>query len=489
MGQLLTESLLLAALGGAMSLLVARWTLGFVRSVLPAEAAGTVPGQLDPRILLFAGVLSIGTGVLFGIYPAIANSRPDLQGILKAGSGQPSGARAAARFRNTLVTAQIALSTALLVPAGLFIRSLSNVSRIDLGVDDAGAVVMFQVAPELNGYEDERNMEILQRIEEEVGSVPGVTAVSAGMVPIMAGSSWGTDVSVEGFESGPDIDSNSRLNRVGPGYFSTLGIPLIAGREFDASDTQGAPLVAVVNEAFTRKFNLDGAQAVGKWMSDEGGGQSEFNIQIVGVVQDARYSDVKDEAPPVFFTPYRQADRMGFMTFYARTAIEPEGLLAQVPSVVAGVDANLPVEELKTLEAQVKDNVFLDRIISTLSAAFAVLATTLAAVGLYGVLAYTVAQRTREIGLRMALGAGRARVRKMVLSQMTRMLVVGGVLGVVFAILLGRAAQSLLFGIEGYDPLVLAAVAVLLSTIALGAALVPAQRASRVDPMDALRYE
>ncbi|MEX2472121.1 MAG: FtsX-like permease family protein, partial [Gemmatimonadota bacterium] len=315
------------------------------------------------------------------------------------------------------------------------------------------------------------------------------TGVSAGMVPIMAGSSWGTDVSVEGFESGPDIDSNARLNRVGPGYFSTLGIALVAGREFDASDADGAPLVAVVNKAFTRKFNLDGAQAVGKYMATGGSGETELDVQIVGVIQDAKYADVKDETPPVFYTPYRQAESMGFMTFYARTAVEPGALLSQIPGVVARVDSNLPVEELKTLEAQVRDNVFLDRIISTLSAAFAVLATTLAAVGLYGVLAYTVAQRTREIGLRMALGAGRARVRKMIVAQMTRMLLVGGVVGIALAVALGRAAQSLLFGVGGFDPVVLAGVAVLLSAIALGAAFIPAQRASQVDPMDALRYE
>jgi predicted permease len=489
MRQLLTESVLLAALGGVASLAVARWTLRFIASVLPPEAVSALTLGLDPRVVAFAAALSVGTGVLFGLYPAVSNSRPDLQSILKAGSGQPSGARQAARFRSTLVTAQIALSTALLVPAGLFIRSLSNVSRIDLGVTEAGEVVTFHVAPELNGYEDERNMEIYQGIEQQLAAMPGVSAVSAGLVPIMAGNSWGTDVSVEGFESGPDIDSNSRFNRIGAGYFGALGIPLLAGREFDASDTDGTPMVAVVNEAFTRKFNLNGAQAVGKYMSSNASHDSELDLEIVGVVRDAKYSDVKDETPPVFYTPYRQSDFMGFMTFYARTQIEPDEILAQIPSIVGRVDANLPVEELKTLEAQVQDNVFLDRIISTLSAAFAVLATVLASIGLYGVLAYTVAQRTREIGLRMALGAGRARIRQMVLRQMTRMLLLGGIVGVVLAVALGRAAQSLLFGVQGYDPVVLAGVAVLLSGIAVGAALIPARRASRVDPMDALRYE
>ncbi len=489
LGQLLTESLLLASMGGAMSLLVARWTLGFIASVLPAEAASTLTLTLDPSVLLFAGVLSMGTGIVFGLYPAVTNSRPDLQSILKAGSGQPSGARQAARFRTTLVTAQIALSTALLVPAGLFIKSLSNVSQIDLGVEGAGEIVTFQIAPELNGYESERSRALFQQIEEGLAALPGVTGVSGGMVPILAGSSWGTDVSVEGFESGPDINSNSRYNLVGPGYFGTLGMPLVAGREFDASDTEGSPLVAIVNEAFTRKFNLDGGQAVGKWMASGGSRQSELDIQIVGVVEDAKYNDVKGEIPPVFFRPYRQSLDFGFMTFYARTGVDTGSIISAIPSVVARADGNLPIEEMKTLEQQVRENVFLDRIISTLSAAFAVLATLLAAIGLYGVLAYTVAQRTREIGLRMALGAGRDRVRRMVLGQMARMLVIGGVLGVVIAIALGRAAQSLLFGIQGFDPFVILGVVVLLAGIALGAAFIPAQRASRVDPMDALRYE
>ncbi|MBT8487227.1 MAG: ABC transporter permease [Gemmatimonadetes bacterium] len=487
-GQLLTESILLAAMGGAASLAVARWTLVSISRVLPPEAASTFDLAIDPQMVGFTALLSLGTGVVFGMYPALHATRMDLAGMLKTTLGQPSGARAAQRFRNGLVTAQIALSMTLLVAAGLFIKSLSNVSRVDLGLNTEN-VVMFSVAPALNGYEPDRSADFFVRLEEELAALPGVTAVSTDRVGILGGSSWGNDVSVQGFAWEPGVDANSRVNWVGPGYFSTLGMPLVAGREFTPSDGDGAPGVVIVNEAFSRKFELEGPQAVGKFMSDNGSGQDDLDLEIVGVVQDAKYSDVKQAAPPLFFLPYRQDRTIGGLVYYVRTALDPDEVMGQIGPVVSRLDPNLPVSDLKTLEEQVRDNVFLDRFIGTLSAAFAVLATILAAIGLYGVLAYTVSQRTREIGLRMALGAGSATVRAMVLKQVGRMVVVGGIIGVIAAIGLGRAAQSLLFGLEGYDVTVVGVVAVLLGLVGLGAGYIPASRASRVDPMQALRYE
>jgi predicted permease len=294
-------------------------------------------------------------------------------------------------------------------------------------------------------------------------------------------------VVVEGFESGLDIDAGSRYNEIGPNYFSTLGMPLLAGREFSVSDGANAPKVAIVNEAFTRKFGLDGRDAVGRFMGSGRG--DELDTQIIGVVQDAKYADVKRDVPPVFFRPYRQDDGLGSINFYVRTSLGPNQILAAIPPLMGQLDPNLPVEGLKTLERQVQENVLLDRLISTLSAAFAILATLLATVGLYGVLAYTVTQRTREIGLRMALGAGAGQVRGMVLKQVVRMTLIGGTVGLVAASFLGRAAESLLFGLQGSDPLVLVSVAVLLVGVALGAGFLPAQRASKIDPMEALRYE
>jgi ABC-type antimicrobial peptide transport system permease subunit len=255
------------------------------------------------------------------------------------------------------------------------------------------------------------------------------------------------------------------------------------------ADGPGAPGVAIVNEAFTRKFNLDGVRAVGKRMSSGGEPGDELDLEIVGVVQDSKYNDVKGEVPPLFITAARQDTMLGGLHFYARTAGDPASVLSAVPDLVRRLDPNLPVDGLQRVETQVNDNVFVDRMISSLAAAFAVLATVLAAIGLYGVMAYTVTQRTREIGLRMALGAEGRRVRGMVLSQVLRMAVIGGIIGGGAALLLGRAAGSLLFGIEGHDPWVMLGSAVLLSGVALGAGFVPAHRAARVDPMDALRSD
>jgi predicted permease len=486
--QLLIESVLLAFLGGVAGLVVARWTLGGIAASLPPEAIATLELRLSPSMILFAAALSLGTGIVFGMYPALHSTRPDLAAMLKTTLGQPAGARAAQRFRSALVTSQIALSMALLVAAGLFIKSLMNVSRVDLGLDPEN-IVMFTVSPELNGYEGSRSADFFIQLEEELAAIPGVTSVSADQVGLLGGSSWGNSVSVEGFDWEPGVDSGSRYNQVGAGYFSTLGMPLLAGREFTSSDGDGATPVVIVNEAFTRKFGLNGAEAVGKWMSDDGSQADELDTQIIGVVQDAKYSDVKDEVPPVFFNAYRQDRGIGSMTFYVRTALDTDAIIPRITPLVGGMDPDLPVDDIKTLQQQIQENVFLDRFISTMSAAFALLATILAAVGLYGVLAYTVAQRTREIGLRMALGAGRDNVRGMVLKQVGRMVLIGGGIGIVAAIGVGRAAQSLLYGLGGLDVPVVAIVTVLLAFVAFGAGYIPAMRASRVDPMQALRYE
>ena len=486
LAQLLTESCVLAGMGGVAGLVVARWTLAMIGSLLPPDVTRSLSLELSSSMLLFAAGLSLGTGLLFGLFPALHSTRPDLVTTLKAQAGQPSGARAAARFRTVLVTSQIALSMALLISAGLSVRSLMKVSRVDLGLK-IDNVVTFGVSPELSGYDSARSRAFFIRAEEELATIPGVTGVASSLVPLLAGNNWGSSVSVEGFQKGPDTDAGARYNEVSPGYFRTLGIPLMSGREFTPADAGDAPKVAIVNEAFTKKFGL-GRNAVGKRMSN-GQSDTKLDTEIIGVVQDAKYSEVKQKVPPLFFRPYRQNKAVGSLAFYIRTASDTDRTLRAVPDVMARLDPNLPLEQLKTLPQQARENVSLDRMISTLSASFALLATMLAAVGLYGVLAYTVAQRTREIGLRMALGASARDVRTMVLRQVALMVLVGGVIGIAAAIAMGISAESLLFELKGYDPSVIAISVVVLTVVALGAGFIPAERASRIDPMRALRYE
>jgi predicted permease len=375
---------------------------------------------------------------------------------------------------------------ALLVAAGLFAKSLLNVSKTELGLK-ADNVIMFSLSPALNGYKPEAALSFFERVEDALSVLPGVTAVTSGTVALLAGNNWGNNVAVDGFDAGPDTDTNSRFNLIGPQYFQTLGMTMIAGREFTRGDVLAQPRVAIVNEAFAKKFNL-GRDAIGKHMSDQGF-DGKKDIEIVGLVQNAKYSDVKREIPPQFFRPYRQDKNAGFITFYVRTAADPLPFMTNIPKAIARLDAQLPVEDLRTLPEQVKQNVFLDRFISVLSTAFACLATLLASVGLYGVLAYTVSQRTREFGVRMALGAAPGRVRGMVMRQVGLMTIVGGAIGLAGAIGLGKLSESLLYQLKGSDPIVLAGAAIALAVVALGAGFIPAHRASQVEPMRALRYE
>lgn len=483
--QLLTESLVLAVLGGLASLLVAVWTLKAIAGFMPPEALRTINFSLQPSMVLFSGLVALGTGLVFGLFPALHSTRDDLITVIRAGAGQIAGGAVASRFRAVLVTAQIALSMALLISAGLFLKSLVNVSRTDLGLETE-QVATFRISPMRSGYDSTRAAVLFEQVEQELAAMPGVTGVSNAVVAILNGNNWGTDVRVQGFDCGPDVDCNSRYNIVGTKFLDVLGMQLLSGREFTDSDRQGAARVAMVNEAFARKFNL-GKDVIGKFMSRNG--NDTLNIQIVGLVKDAAYSEVKDEIPPLFFSPWRQEARTGALTFYVRTSQRPEEVLQSVQALLRRMAPTVPVEDLKTLPQQVRENVFLDRMISTMASAFAVLATLLAAVGLYGVLAYSVTQRTREIGVRMALGADAARVRALVMRQMAVMTLIGSIIGVAAAFGLGRAAQSQLYQLEGHDPLVFSAAVVVLALVAFGAAWLPARRAALVDPMQALRYD
>ncbi|NNF38203.1 MAG: ABC transporter permease [Gemmatimonadetes bacterium] len=485
--QLMLESLLLAAAAGIAGIAVGHVTLALLQYFIPAEVGASIDVGMNGAVLAFTGAIALGTGFLFGIYPALHASRAELATLIRAGSGKGSSARAATRFRTALVTAQIALSVALLMSAGLFARSLANVGAVDLG-QDPEAVLQFTLSPSLNGYEPAESRILFDELEERLGALPGVADVTSSRVSILSGNSWGNDVSVEGYEWEPGMDANSRYNEVGPGFFSTMGIPLLAGREFTQADAEGTPKVAVINETFARNFGLDPRTAVGARMK-RGTGDGDLDMEIVGIVRDARYSDVKDDVPPVFAIPHRQSEGLGDLNFYVRLAADGEQVVPRIRETVAALDPNLPIDRLRMLEQQIDETLAVDRLIGTLSGSFALLATLLAAVGLYGVLSFTVARRTREIGIRMALGAETGSVRSMVLRQVLVMTVMGGALGLGAAWFLSGLAESLLFGVEGVGVAIVLGTIAAIAAVTMTAGYLPARRASHVDPVVALRSE
>ena len=489
LAQLLTESVTLALMGGIVSLVFAAWTLQGISALLPAEVTEGMALGINWAAAGFAAALSLTTGLAFGLFPALHSTRPDLVTALRNNTGKLASGRTARRFRTSLATAQVALAMALLMSAGLFLKSLWKVNRVDLGVR-VEHLLTFSVTPQQNGYDSVRARALYTRIEDGLAALPGVTTATSAAVPLIAGSNWNQTVRVQGFRA----DENSRrsssasFNGVGSGFFRAIGVPLLAGREFTDADDARAHKVAIVNETFARHFNL-GANPVGKRMGIGTSDTLPLDIEIVGLVRDMKYSRVKRDVPPVYFTPYRQMPDLGSLYFYARTANDPASMLRTMTALVQRLDPMLPVENLRTMPEEIRRNTFEDRMISTLAGSFALLATLLASIGLYGVLAYSVAQRTREIGVRMALGADAREVRLLVLRQVGTMALIGSVIGLAGAFALSKAAQSMLYQMSGADPVVMTASIVLLSLVALAAGYVPALRASRVDPMTALRYE
>ena len=490
---LLVESIVLGVLGAVGALTVARMTLSGLAATMPAEDMTMLAFEIDWTVLAFALVVGIGTSVLFGLFPAVHGVRSALGAGLQASSTRLAGSRAANRFRASLATSQVALATALLATAGLFVVSLVNLARTELGIRQEG-LVTFRLSPYLNGYPRERAQALFDRVEEELEGIPGVIAVTSSTIPLLANSNWQNNITVEGFEAGPDTDSSVSVARVGLDYFRTMGIPILTGREFMSTDIEGAPRVAVVNEAFGRKFNF-GANVIGKRLALGAGGNRPLDIEIVGLVRDAKYSDAREPAPPQLVMSYRQPDApdrqatVGPLTFYARTTSDTAALLAAIPSLVGRHDANLPVVNLRSMDDQIWDNTTPQRVLGTLSTSFAGIATLLAAIGLYAVLSYGVAQRLREIGIRMALGAQPRDVRSLVLTQVVRMTVIGGITGAALAFGLGRLGEALFFGVQGYDAAIVGGAVLLVAMVAAAAGAVPARRATAVNPIEALRSE
>lgn len=464
---------------------VALATMQFMVGMIPASFRGLLTATLDWR-LIGGSLAATGAALLLaGLLPvAQAWSTRPIAAIREQGQ-RAGGGKASRNFRSVLVTAQIAFSLALLVLSGLFVQSLANISRVDLGISTE-RVATFSISPGRNGYSSGQSAEMFRRVEDRLKALPGVSAASVSIVPLLTGSNWNTSVSVTGYEPSPETDDNSRYNAVGPAFFDTLSIPLLRGRAFEAADTGDRPEVAIVNRAFAEKFGL-GDQVVGKRMSMGGG--TKLNREIVGLVADAHYSDVKTDAPPQIFLPFGQIESPGTASFYVRAAGAADALPAAIRDIVAELDPNLPVDNLADLDVVVEQNVFLDRLIGMLSSAFALLATALASVGLFGVLSFTLARRTGEIGLRAALGASPSDLERMVLGQTLKLAAIGGAVGLSLAWVLARLASGLLYELSALAPGVMAGSVAVLMIVTLAAGWIPARRAAHVHPVEALRYE
>jgi predicted permease len=371
------------------------------------------------------------------------------------------------------------ISAILLIPTGLFLKSLVNLLHVDLGIRTEN-VVGFSISPELNAYQPAQSHALFERVESEMAAIPGVRSVAAAKVPLIAGSRWGSNVTTDGVMP---ADTHCLFNELGPGYFGKMGIPLIAGREFTEADNLAGPKVAVVNQVFAKRF-FEGQNAIGHRF-----GMGKPDTEIIGVVKDSHYARVKEDPYPVFYTPWRQDKQIGSLGFYVRSALPTKQMIPQIRRVMASLDRDLPPENLRTLDDTIHLNIQSDRIVLQLAAAFAILATALAMLGLYGVMAHSVARRTREIGVRMALGAEPGRIRGMVMREMLWILGIGLLIGVPAAEALARLTESQLYGVKANDVLVVVGAVLALAATAVAAGYLPARRASRVNPLDALRYE
>jgi predicted permease len=479
---LLVEALLLAVAAALASLPLTFGALHGIRALLPETATNALDFGVDAAVVSATVALAIGATLVFGLIPALKLMRVEANPAQQSGGTRQTGGKAAARFRTTLTTAQIALSMALLVLAGWFAQSMLNVTRVDVGFR-VDSLTVFSIAPERNGYAPVRSAALFDRLEEDLASIPGVTSVATAAVPLLDNSNWTSGIEVDGYDASPGEDTDASMNYVSPDFFKALEMPLVKGMALERRSRADGPRFAVVNERFVERFGL-GESAVGKRMSAMG---SEKDIEIVGIVRDAKYSEVKQDIPPQAFMLRNDAPFLGATSFYLRSELESRELRRAVEQVLARHDANLPLEDFLTVTDQANENVFLDRFMSTLAAALAVIATVLAGLGIYGVLSYSVVQRLREIGLRIALGAAPRNVRGMVLKQVGWMAAVGVLAGTTFAMLLGQLGRSLLYGLTPSDPFVPGAAVVTLTLVVLVAAYWPARRAAHVDPVTALR--
>jgi predicted permease len=483
----LVESLMLSFAGGAFGLLIASWAGSLLLRILPFENVERVFSTTpDARVLLFTFGLSVITALLFGLLPAIQATRPELAPTLKNEANSVIGS-GHVKLRKGMVAAQISLSLLLLIGAGLFSRSLYNLMTSDPGMR-TDHVFIFTIDPSLAGYSSERIRQTTREIQNQLAALPGVEQVTGAENALMSRNSWMATTRAEGYISKEGENLNPNVNGVLPNFFSTMGIPLIAGREFTGRDQFGAPKVAIVNERFA-EFFFHGRNPIGRHIGFGNPATAKLDMEIVGVVRDAKGSDLKEKTARYVFVPALQDEHPNELTFYIRASNNQNRFIDLVRRAIRNTDSGLPVYNLKTLTTQIHETHYTDRLIALLSAAFGLLATLLASVGLYGVMAYTVARRTREIGIRMALGAQRGTVLWIVMQEVLLLAGLGIAVGLPTAFALGRFVEDQLFLLRAHDPMTISSATILLAIVSVIAGYVPARRATRIDPMQALRWE
>src|SRR5579871_6630341 len=496
-GQLLTESLLLAALGGiagaAFAFAADKLLMG---AYLPPDSQGLKISALpDLRILSFTMAISAVTGLLFGLVPALRATKPDIAPTLKDQAGAVVGSGHVG-LRKSLVAAQVTLSLLLLIGAGLFLKSLNNLRDLGPGFP-VDRLIGFNLDPSLNGYTSERTKIFYQQLTDNLAAIPGVRSVGLASMRILENNEWDNWVTIEGYTPKAGDRPDVFMNSISPNYFGTLGVPMVAGRDFTNQDTQEVlhnppdnwtPTKVIINESLAKKY-FSGRNPLGRHIGFGIDPGTKMDMEIIGIVKDIKYMNVRNTIPDQAFVPYLAGRYLNQMTVYVRTALDPDQLFPVLRTRVREMDANLPIYAMRTTEKQLDNSLTTERMIASLSIAFGFLATLLATIGLYGVMAYTVARRTREIGIRMALGALAGNVIWMVMREVLLLVAIGVVVGVPAALGLTRFVRSQLYGVTSYDASTLALATLGLAAIACLAGYLPALRASRVDPIRALRYE
>jgi predicted permease len=480
--QLLVEGLLLGLAGGVLGVILAPPVSAVLIKMIWGSAGMELPlsSQVDLRILLFNFTLALSASLFFSLAPAVQFWRPNLAPALKqqviCGGGP-------LRFRRIAVGVQVGLSLVLLVGAGLFTRTLDRLKSLDVGFA-TDHLVTFNIDPTRAGYRPAQDLEVDSRVLHTLAALPGVRSVAGTTDPELANNNWSNNISVAGYTAKENEDMNVEHPYVSAGYFSSMGMPLLAGRELGDADRGGTQKVAVVNESFARHYFGDPLHALRHYL-----GQAKADIEIVGVVKDAKHFGARREVKRTVFTPYLQETDPGAMTFYVRTWQAPESAEATIRRAMQALDSKLVLDSFRTMEEQINDNLTTERVIAFLALSFGVLAVLMAAIGLYGVLAYSTAQRTSEIGIRMALGASRASVVRVVLIEVLWLTGIAIATALPTSLLLSMTVRSQLFGISSSDPLTLFVATLVILLVAIASALLPARRAAKINPLMALRYE